>query len=1162
MHTTDIIIFVIFFIINVVIGLIARGKKQTFKEYAIGNKDFSTATIVATIVATWASGSMFFNGIEQTYSNGLYYLLPALVGSTFSWLVTGYVIGPRMGALLEHVSMADALSDIYGKRIQFIVGLSTLLGNIGIIAIQFKVISRVLAVLFDYQGPGVTIIAAGIIIVYSAFGGIKAVTFTDVIQFITFGTLIPVLALVIWYHLQNPSQAVAHTLTTNPHFNLGQTVQAGPRFMDMVALIFYYSIPSLAPQLFQRMAMASHVGQIKRSIIYSTGILILIRLFIAWIAILLLSENADLKTSEVIGYMIEKHTYVGLKGFLAVGIIALAMSTADSALNSCAVLITNDILPPLRITNQASVHMATIVTFVIGAFSILLALSVQNILQILLLSANFDLPVITIPILLTIFGFRTSKRVIYRGMGVGFAMTVFMMAYSRGFNGFVPGMFINLIFLLGSHYLLKEQGGWTRRSMDPNRIIRVENFFPITWQERWKSIKNFKLLSYLEKRLPTKESYYPLLGFYLLTASYFALYSLSREVQQHYIATYRMIQVTILLAATSLLSFSIWPQKLKQPRILKWLWPSILLYVLFFIGAIVVIMSGFEVHQVFIFLFSLVMTVLISSWQLGITLALLGIILASFIFQYFMGGMPTIQNAIPISFQIGYGLILFSSLLIAVRTFKQANQDLTSEHEYLSISHRETSQELVRSLNAEERFIQALDVEGIKEIERTALSNNALGILLNKLKTSPMPAYLLEEIDHVKQRLDTTAKYLSAMVHRATAYLQLQVQKQSVRQLIDELLARLKSNERTQAQRLFVEMKVALEIKTIEADIVKLKQLLEHAIAYAQSKLTTSQQAILLGIEETKLGYPTNSIKEHVKQVPAICFTVTTASEVPAGKGLYLNNMEKSVFTAPIDSYNVNLLLNQRILHAHYGFMAVEKDGNNLTQVYVIPQAIREIRPKEMDIPEIDPDTKLQPSDENYPGAKEQEQAFLDILQLDNQDQLALIYKALRFIKKYHGPVKRKSGEPFYLHPVMVAKIVASFTQDLDTVLGALLHDVVEDTAVTLSQVELMFNKDVKRIVDGVTHLDSLSKVVYRLQLGDHENINQLLDTEDKRVLYVKLADRTHNMRTIQFHKLEKQKQIASETLAFFVPVARYLGLMEIADELQQKSNEVINQKG
>ena len=175
---------------------------------------------------------------------------------------------------------------------------------------------------------------------------------------------------------------------------------------------------------------------------------------------------------------------------------------------------------------------------------------------------------------------------------------------------------------------------------------------------------------------------------------------------------------------------------------------------------------------------------------------------------------------------------------------------------------------------------------------------------------------------------------------------------------------------------------------------------------------------------------------------------------------------------------------------------------------------------------------------------------------------MKLVHKALRLIKKYHGPVKRKSGEPFYLHPVMVAKIVASFTPEVDVIVAALLHDIVEDTAVPLAQIELMFNAKISEIVDGATHLDNLSDIIYRLQLEDHENLNQLLEAEDERVLYVKLADRIHNMRTIQFHSsIAKQKKIAGETLSFYVPVAKCLGLEKVAEELKTMSTQVMDKK-
>jgi Na+/proline symporter len=338
----DTLIFVAFFVINLIVGIIYRGKKQNFKEYAIGNKNFSTAALVATIVATQASGSMFLNGLEQTYSNGLYYVLASVIGSCLGLLITGYIIGPRLGNFLNCVSVADIMSSVYGKGVQLITAICTVLATIGYIAIQFKVISRILEALFNYQGHAVTIIAATIIIIYSAFGGIKSVTFTDVIQFITFGTLLPVLALAIWHQIPNISQVV-YTLSENPNFNFKQVVSWSPQFMGTLAFMFVLIVPGLPPEIFQRMAMARNTSQIKQSITYSALLWALIQLFIIWIAVLLLSDNPHLTTNQVVGYMINKYTYPGLRGFLGVGVIALAMSTADSALNSCAVLVANDI---------------------------------------------------------------------------------------------------------------------------------------------------------------------------------------------------------------------------------------------------------------------------------------------------------------------------------------------------------------------------------------------------------------------------------------------------------------------------------------------------------------------------------------------------------------------------------------------------------------------------------------------------------------------------------------------------------------------------------------------------------------------------------------------------------------------------------------------------
>jgi (p)ppGpp synthase/HD superfamily hydrolase len=203
----------------------------------------------------------------------------------------------------------------------------------------------------------------------------------------------------------------------------------------------------------------------------------------------------------------------------------------------------------------------------------------------------------------------------------------------------------------------------------------------------------------------------------------------------------------------------------------------------------------------------------------------------------------------------------------------------------------------------------------------------------------------------------------------------------------------------------------------------------------------------------------------------------------------------------------------------------------------------------------------LSRADDTYPGAQEQESVFLEAVEQRTQADLALVHKAMEMIKVLHGPVRRKSGEPFYLHPLAVAQIVLDYNQDEATMFGALLHDTVEDTPMLLENIEAMFGKEVAQIVDGVTHLESNQATFYKVQLSAHENIRKLLEVKDKRVLYIKIADRMHNMRTLEAKPYESQHRTAEETLLFYVPLAEKLGLMEAAEELKRRSFEVLHSK-
>ncbi len=153
-----------------------------------------------------------------------------------------------------------------------------------------------------------------------------------------------------------------------------------------------------------------------------------------------------------------------------------------------------------------------------------------------------------------------------------------------------------------------------------------------------------------------------------------------------------------------------------------------------------------------------------------------------------------------------------------------------------------------------------------------------------------------------------------------------------------------------------------------------------------------------------------------------------------------------------------------------------------------------------------------------------------------------------------HKDMRRKSGEPYIIHPINVARIVSDeMGLDATSVICALLHDVVEDTEVTLEEIEQIFNKEISKIVDGLTKISGIFDLNSSIQA---ENFRKLLLTlnDDIRVILIKLADRLHNMRTLDSLKREKQLKIASETLFLYAPLAHRMGLYAMKTELEDLS--------
>ncbi len=182
------------------------------------------------------------------------------------------------------------------------------------------------------------------------------------------------------------------------------------------------------------------------------------------------------------------------------------------------------------------------------------------------------------------------------------------------------------------------------------------------------------------------------------------------------------------------------------------------------------------------------------------------------------------------------------------------------------------------------------------------------------------------------------------------------------------------------------------------------------------------------------------------------------------------------------------------------------------------------------------------------------------VLAYDPDADEAMINRAYVFAMKAHGAQKRASGDPYFLHPLEVAGILAGMKLDYQTIVTALLHDTIEDTSATPEEIERNFGPEVLRLVDGVTKLTRLELVSDRNRQAENFRKLLLAMSHDIRVLLVKLADRVHNMRTLHFiDKPEKRKRIAMETMEIFAPLADRIGMQQLKEELEDLSFAEIN---
>lgn len=481
----DHLVVILYLIIVLLVGLYQSKKTVNVREFSIAARNYSTPILIATIFATWIGGESSIGLAEKVFNFGIVYMV-IFLGSPINKLIIAWLIAPRMGQFNGMISPGEIIGKLYGQKAQIVTGLVGAIKCSIIVGAQVCTMGYLFEYFLSMQYEYGVIIGAAIITFYSAFGGIRAVTITDVIQFITLIIAVPMICNI---GLSKVGGYAALFDTTPTKYLSLDTGLEGKKY-EWVFLLLAFAIPFLNPAMIQRLLMARDTKQMSTSMLVSAAIEVPFFISVGCIGLIALHIAPALQPENAFLYLVDTLLPIGLKGLAVAGLLAIIMSTADSFLNIGSILAIHDLLKPIKkqLSQKQELFYSVFATFAIGIFSIFIAITYRNVVDIIITSLSFWTPIIVVPLYAGIFGVRTVPATFFNSAIAGFITFVFWRLFNLenvvGFGGLIPSLFANMLCFFLSYLFFKARDG---------RKEAFKNFFnPITTK-----MKNLaQLLSY------------------------------------------------------------------------------------------------------------------------------------------------------------------------------------------------------------------------------------------------------------------------------------------------------------------------------------------------------------------------------------------------------------------------------------------------------------------------------------------------------------------------------------------------------------------------------------------------------------------------------------------------------------------------------------------
>jgi len=727
----DTVIFIIYLFCDIALYVILSKAISKTGNAPSQKGALETSILISSIISSWIGGQYIFITMDQIYSSGFYYVV-ACLGLVVCLLLNIFVLIPRMGEFLGNISVADSMGHLYGKNVQIISSISGLIATTGLVALQIKIFGIILKIYYNMSNEYAIFLAGSILVIKPILREAGPKSFSNITQFFSFGVIIPIVTMIIWYKFTNINginslEDISGFIFFNDKIMVGDS-----RFWVLISLFFIFSLSNFSPTIFQKLIISNNIPQVKRAFTTSFILLFLVLCSISWISFLLFNIEPNLNLEALLSKASIDNTHTWIKGFVLVAITSICIANADAQLNTSSILFINDFLCCLKVRDIGKLILSKIIVLVIGLLGVYLTLLNDNLLSLLFLTQSFYIPIVVVPLIFGILGFRSTTMSVLIGMFAGFVCTISWRIFFMNvinIDAVILGTVANLIFFILSHYLLNQKGGWVGiKDKVPLTNFRLAR--RLQYSKLIELIKNFHILDFVRNNAPKNELTYAGFGVFCIISTICTIFSMS-DITEDYEIRLLFLYGTMLILPVSFFTYRFWPPIIKKDIIIQILWNITIFYLLIICSSFFLMLNNFDHLQFVTFTVNLVVVAILTRWKIALSMIITGVYISVQYYKYYTG----LQNIdISLDSFIFYSLLLISVTVIIFLKPQQEKQELTEEKEqHLIEKFNAREEELKKLVNLKYEFLRNISHEVHAPITGITKLGESLGEVYDKL---------------------------------------------------------------------------------------------------------------------------------------------------------------------------------------------------------------------------------------------------------------------------------------------------------------------------------------------------------------------------------------------------------------------------------------------